>query len=959
MSAERPSTPAAAVLPKKRTKTFQPFKTSSSRSTGKSDWLALSILTAKTAAAAGEFAPFPFIKGVFGTAVTLLEAVEKVQRNREHLKGLCEKIKEIIDVVRNEVVSHGYTAAIKVKSVCEDFEKFLQDMLVVIVKIQNMSHGVRGFIKSSSISADISGYEKRIQDLFELINFKLAADSNFNLSAMRPKVDEIHAILSRVDFNRMNVSENVNNCPSPSRIFHGRDGILNKMHKYFSQDLGKQHVYVLYGLGGAGKTQIALKFIQESTRFSNTFFIDASNLKTIETGLKNIATLRNAGNSSDDAVQWLLAKHEEWLLFFDNADDPRLDLNKVLPSCNHGNIIITSRNPELRAYGGATHVGDMNEQDAVALLLRSAAVEEITVSNQKTAEEIVKALWYLPLAIVQAGAFISKSGTLKRYLQLYVENHDRLLRERPAQTHSDYAWTVYTTWQMSFDQLSPIAAMFLQLCSFLHREGISEDIFSRAAAYSFPIIGPAKEKLQKPLQFLSHFQQPNGRWDPLAFLDVTNEIKGYSLLDFNTEKEVFSIHPLVHEWSRTTIPNPELNFHIISSVLGMSIYQVPTTDQQLTGLKLLPHVDAVMQFKGSFPLQFMAQYGVQYSWAGRHGAAKALQIFALENERRFRGEDHLNTVYAMHVLAVTYMFLGDLHEAERLQAVVVEKRRGLLGPDHPETLSAMQNLAVTHSKLGQFQKAEDLEIVVLQKRREILGEDHPETLKTMNNLAGTYSTLGKSQKAEELGLAVVEKGRAILGEGHPDTLKAMYNVAIAYRTTGQFQKAEELELRVLEARRSIFGDGDPETLDVMQNLAVTYKNLGQFEKAETLELAVLERRKIVFGGDHPETLGAMYNLAITYGELAKYQEAEQLEVLVMEKRRTILGADHPDTLSAMNNLAVTYSRLNQFKQAQDLQTEAFNKQISVLGENHPSTLLSQKNLVVFRRSHAATEIPTT
>jgi hypothetical protein len=77
-------------------------------------------------------------------------------------------------------------------------------------------------------------------------------------------------------------------------------------------------------------------------------------------------------------------------------------------------------------------------------------------------------LCYLPLAIVQAGAFISQSGALNGYLDIYMKNRAQLLSEKPAQSHDNYTWTVYTTWQMSFDQLSQPAAMFLQLCSFIH-----------------------------------------------------------------------------------------------------------------------------------------------------------------------------------------------------------------------------------------------------------------------------------------------------------------------------------------------------------------------------------------------------------------------------------------------------------------------------------------------------------
>ncbi|KAJ7246192.1 hypothetical protein C8J57DRAFT_986346, partial [Mycena rebaudengoi] len=206
------------------------------------------------------------------------------------------------------------------------------------------------------------------------------------------------------------------------------------------------------------------------------FLVDTSTTETIDIGLKNIATAKKIGDSSQEALQWLATKPEEWLLFFDNADDPKINLNKFFPKCIHGNIIITSRNPNLRVYGAYSQVSDMEESDAVALLLKSAA-QETSLANKLLASEIAKELSYLPLAIVQAGAFITESGALDTYLKLYVENRAQLLSERPAQAHDDYEWTVYTTWQMSFDKLSLLAATLLQLCSFLHRDGISEEIF--------------------------------------------------------------------------------------------------------------------------------------------------------------------------------------------------------------------------------------------------------------------------------------------------------------------------------------------------------------------------------------------------------------------------------------------------------------------------------------------------
>jgi hypothetical protein len=52
-------------------------------------------------------------------------------------------------------------------------------------------------------------------------------------------------------------------CPRPSSNFTGRRDILEKMHEYFSCDLGKRLIFVLHGIGGIGKSEILHKFIEE------------------------------------------------------------------------------------------------------------------------------------------------------------------------------------------------------------------------------------------------------------------------------------------------------------------------------------------------------------------------------------------------------------------------------------------------------------------------------------------------------------------------------------------------------------------------------------------------------------------------------------------------------------------------------------------------------------------------
>ncbi|KAF8144913.1 P-loop containing nucleoside triphosphate hydrolase protein [Mycena galopus ATCC 62051] len=618
-------------------------------------------------------------------------------------------------------------------------------------------------------------------------------------------------------------SQVFNHCPPPSRNFQGQQQILKTMHQFFAENTGRQHIYVLYGLGGAGKTQIALKFMDGSIRcefkypmfsFTDKLLVDASSIETIETGLKAIATAKEIGNSSQEALKWLATRDQQWLLFFDNADDPKLDLNKFFPKCNHGNIIITSRNPNLRVYGAHSQVSDMDEADAVALLLKSAA-QETSLPNELLAAKIV--LWYLPLAIVQAGAFILESGSLDTYLALYPKNQAKLLSEKPTLSHDDYAWTAYTTWQMSFDRLSPPAAMFLQLCSFLHRDGISEDIFSRASHYliqhedeykpkklqqlkaKFKMVWSqsgvsSKSKTQNPREFLSLFLGPNGEWESTSFVKLTKEIMAYSLINF--DRKSFSMHPLVHEWSRTTLIDPDPAHSCMGAILGMSITEISEVDIQLGSLRLVSHIDTLMQLRPTEICSFTPQYASIYFHVGRYTAARELQEAVLQKQENRLGNDHWDTLEAMHWLAMTYIHLGQFQEAKKLkllQLVVLEKRRKLLGDDHLDTLLAMNNLAATHVDVGLFEEGERLHVQVLDKRRRALGEEHAETIQSMNNLGHTYYCLGQLENAEELQVVAVKKQRKLFGDNHPESQRYVRNLAQTYRKLDKQTEAEELE----------------------------------------------------------------------------------------------------------------------------------------------------------------------
>ncbi|KAJ7245209.1 hypothetical protein C8J57DRAFT_1679730 [Mycena rebaudengoi] len=597
-------------------------------------------------------------------------------------------------------------------------------------------------------------------------------------------------------------------------MFHGRRNILDNMHAYFSQDIGRRHVCLLHGLGGAGKTQICLKFLDETdkSRFMDVFFLDASTIDTIKAGLKNIALTQSIGSNDEDASRWLASSQEEWLLIFDNADDPSIKLFNYFSQSSSGNILITSRNPQL-------------------------------------------ALYCFPLAIVQAGAYIAKTQKLRKYLTVYEQNRAELLSRLPDQPIDKYAWSVYTTWNISFKCLGQLAAKFLQICSFLDHEGISETIF--------PMLPHTSEQIREPLEFLNNFLTPAGTWDELHFTDMTMEIQGYSLINEDPNTNILSIHPLVHDWSRRTITDTNSTEQCSATILAMAT--MSTWDDQSFHINLLPHLNSVLCGKPKIAHKFCYPYAWVYYDSRYFNQSKELCVALLGNIEHILGSEHPETLHVMSSLAATYWKLGKFTDSLELDVTVLQKRKQILGPEHPKTLAAMSNLAITYHELGKLAEAEELKVVVLEKRKQILGQEHPETLAAMSNLAITYWKLGKFTDAEELQVAVLEMRKKLCGTEHPETLTAMSNLAGTYHDLGKLTESEELKVMVLDKQKQILGPDHPDTLHAMSELAI-------------------------LGPDHPKTLGAMSGLAATYWKLGKFMDAEELGVAVLEKRKQLWGS---------------------------------------------------------------------
>jgi len=283
------------------------------------------------------------------------------------------------------------------------------------------------------------------------------------------------------------------------------------------------HCALLIGLGGSGKTEIALKYARLHRQdYSAVIWVDGTSPKTLHSSFARISAIFPTGLQGDQrnyspinfrfnpTVSCLdlpatISSHQSfkitdwlrdslgysWLVIIDNMDDPKMidEVETFLPLWQTGDVIITSRNREASRLGTAIQVSEMEHSEAVQLLLRStrsAAQDDILAAS---ASRLAVKLGNLPLAIDQAAAYINyQQMSMDEYLvllekeQAYLLGHSSRSRyHKTAQLEEGQYDTVLTTWEISFRYVENThlqAALLLQLFAFMNPEEISEIIFS-------------------------------------------------------------------------------------------------------------------------------------------------------------------------------------------------------------------------------------------------------------------------------------------------------------------------------------------------------------------------------------------------------------------------------------------------------------------------------------------------
>jgi len=709
--------------------------------------------------------------------------------------------------------------------------------------------------------------------------------------------------------------------------FKGRAELLKALYDKLCQSLPDQynHRVALYGLGGVGKTQLALEYVYQHYRDSQTYdrvyWVSADSQASFFTALQEIGVRTHCLLENKDlkppeiaarVIRWL-NKQENLLFVLDNLDDISVAEEYLLEMAPCRHMLITTRNEhcdDIPAEGLQVPVLDTSE--AVELLLRRCkvgAVGEKTEAEIEAAQEIVMELGCLPLGIDQAAAYIREaSHDIFQFLPSYRQNR-KFHHNRTSKRNRMYSKSLATTWSLSFQKVQENnegAAHLLKLLAFLNPDGVLIEFLEAG-----------KEGLTGQLHEIVA--------DRTRLYNALAELTRFSLVGRHDEVAPrITMHRLVQSIIQNDLPSSEFN-SIVETVIGLCESAFPrsesngryTVELRQLGRAYLEQVIVafrVVRRSSSARAGTLLWYvGIFLLDDGNYSLAEEVLTKALEIATSLNGVEDLDTLLLVNQLGLAHWYQRKLDDAQRLQVRGVEGLEILLGKEDTRTLRAMGNLALTYRYQGKLEDAQRLQETVFEVMENELGKEDPATLRAMGNLALTYYHQGKLEDAQRLQETVFERMENELGKEDPAILRAMGNLALTYYLQGKLEDAQRLQETVFGLRQKLLGQSHPETSMAMTDLAITYRDRGMLPRSLELLEDAADKQTGILGPNYTTTLFTYSQLAISYAQDGRLDDAITLLESTLESQKRIMGENHPESKQTAAALDSVYQRQRESK----------------------------------------------
>src|SRR5947209_5937249 len=379
--------------------------------------------------------------------------------------------------------------------------------------------------------------------------------------------------------------------------FTGRRPQLTGLHTLLLAGKQVALTQAISGLGGIGKTQLALEYAYRYQKsYHDILWAAADTYESLMASFVQLAALLHLPEYGEPdqskvkvAVQRWLSKHKGWLLILDKMEDLSL-LHRFVTVDRQGAVLFTTRRQVTEPVAQALELGVLPDHESMIFLLKRTkllafdrALDDASANTIAAARIITQELGNLPLALDQAGAYILETGcSFTEYIDVLRKRRAELLRRRAGRgIPTDHPESVATTFTLNFQRIqqrNETAAELLRVCAFLAPDDIGEEIFTQGASELGPILQPLAS-------------------DALLLNQAMEVLRAFSLIRRNPEEKTLSIHRLVQAVLQDGMDQETFWLWAERAILAVNAaFPVSGHETWPQCERLLPHALLVMQW---------------------------------------------------------------------------------------------------------------------------------------------------------------------------------------------------------------------------------------------------------------------------------------------------------------------------------------------------------------------------
>jgi GTPase SAR1 family protein len=599
--------------------------------------------------------------------------------------------------------------------------------------------------------------------------------------------------------------------------------------------LGRGQRVALYGLGGSGKTSLALQFAyaksEDQTAPCSVFWVHAESRDTFTQGYLEIGqylgipVIEN-GNRMLEAIKIAIMREPLWLLIIDNADDlelfgfgalaenngnvngadagvaaTRKSLRHYIPSGPHGSILYTTRDGTILNTLADGHrgieVARMMEAEAIELFTKILGPNKIIQETEKaTRDELLEELEWLPLAVSQAAFHIRRTSTsIDDYLKQLKHDGQRwaVLSNSAEDINRPEGATnsVLATWDVSVKRIEKddwLAHDLLHLVAFFDNQNIPETLLVESAAWLIESQG-----------------QNQGTNDDAKKAQVTRAINRLVDFSFLTKRKSdddepsYEMHKLVQEGVRYMLNQRSKK----SATFGGR--------PEKTGRREIAEAESRSQSSLKNSKTSASTSARQKREGLNKGKKQKSKKEESKKEEMSQDEDKNGEWYARGALSIIERVFPHVDDVWRLE-----------------------NWRVCEKYLAHAMRISDSSDTIKQSLR---GGD------LLQQVSRYLFFHGRDMDAAMVSAKSIKLLQSVLGDSHQDLVKPMSRQALILKNLRHYAGAEAAAKQALKIAKGTLGEHHWNTFEAMNVLASVYFHQGDIDRAELLAVPSWQESK--------------------------------------------------------------------------------------------------------------------